>query len=326
MPGRRDVRGYLVMDRLRLVEKGCLWGHIVSMAFGLAGLLIVMPHPELLDYVPAGPTLYQWSLAGGGVAYILMGFVAVALYAYRTLGLHALLTFLIPSVGISLTSELLGTSSGFPFGDYSYLNGLGYKISGLVPFTIPLSWFYLGISAYLLARGGLLQGNRPGIGRHLAAIATGALLLMSWDFVLDPAMSQTAMPFWYWHTPGAFFGMPYQNFAGWFGTGVVFMSVAAVLWRSGQGQQPNLKNPRPIALDRNQLTVPLVVYLSNFAFAMVMSLASQIVVPVALGLLVGAGPAWLCWRSAQPVPANTVVVDSLESVRLPAATAGAASK
>ena len=311
------------MDRLRLVEKGCLWGHIVSMAFGLAGLLVVMPHPELLDYVPAGPILYQWSLAGGGVAYILMGFVAVALYAYRTLGLRPLLTFLIPAVGISLASELLGTSSGFPFGDYSYLNGLGYKIAGLVPFTIPMSWFYLGLSAYLLARGGLLQSSRPGLWRHLAAIATGALLLMSWDFVLDPAMSQTAMPFWYWHTPGAFFGMPYQNFAGWFGTGVVFMTVAAILWRSDEGQKPA---PRPLVLDRSQLTLPLMVYLANFAFAMVMSLASQIVVPVVLGLLVGAGPAWLCWRSARPLSPESLVVDSRESVRMPAATAGAASK
>lgn len=305
------------MDRLRLVEKWCLWGHIVSMAFGLAGLLVVMPHPELLEYVPAGPLLYRWSLAGGGVAYILMGFVAVGLHAYRTLGLRSLLAFLIPAVGISLTSELLGTSTGFPFGDYTYLNGLGYKIGGLVPFTIPMSWFYLGISAYLLARGGLLQTVGSGLVRHGAAIATGALLLMSWDFVLDPAMSQTAMPFWYWHTPGAFFGMPYQNFAGWFGTGAVFMTVAAVLWRWSD---------RPCNLDRSQLTVPLVVYLSNFAFAMVMSLASQMVIPVGLGIIVGALPAWLCWRAAAPQTVEARQVEALGSVRLPAVTAGVATK
>jgi putative membrane protein len=306
------------MDRLRLIEKWCLWGHVVSMAFGLAGLLIVMPHPEMLDYVPAGPTLYRWSLAGGGVAYILMGTVAVALYTYRTLGLRSLLCFLIPAVGLSLTSELLGTSSGFPFGDYSYLSGLGYKIGGLVPFTIPLSWFYLGISSYLLARGGLLRlGQSNGFVRHGAAIATGALLLMSWDFVLDPAMSQTAMPFWYWHTPGAFFGMPYQNFAGWFGTGAVFMTVAAVLWRSGD---------RPIFLSRQQLNVPLVVYLANFTFAMVMSLASVILIPVALGLLVGVLPAVLCWRAAQVPTLSEQSTDPLNPLPMPAVTAGVATK
>ncbi|MEM9977116.1 MAG: gamma-carotene 1'-hydroxylase CruF [Cyanobacteria bacterium P01_D01_bin.2] len=286
------------MNWLMRVEKWCLWGHILSMAFGLAGLLWVMPHPEILDYLPAGPTLYGWSLAGGGVAYILMGVVAVSLYSYRTIGLRALATFLIPAIGVSLTSELLGTSTGLPFGDYSYLSGLGYKIAGLVPFTIPLSWFYLGISCYLLARGGLLRAGVSSLW-HLPALATGALLLMSWDFVLDPAMSQTAMPFWYWHRPGAFFGMPYQNFAGWFLTGLTFMALAAVLWR---------KNTRVTGLTRAELTLPLIVYLANFGFAMVMSLASAIYTPVLLGLVVGVLPAVLCWLAA---PTDGMVPEQL---------------
>ncbi len=305
------------MDRLRLVEKWCLWGHIVSMAFGLAGLLLVMPHAEILEYLPAGPLMYRWSLAGGGVMYILLGTISVALYTYRVLGLRTLFTFLIPSVGLSLSSELLGTSTGFPFGDYTYLNGLGYKIADLVPFTIPLSWFYLGISAYLLARGGILAGWRSGLLRQMAAIATGALLLMSWDFVLDPAMSQTAMPFWYWHTPGAFFGMPYQNFFGWFGTGVVFMTVAALFWRSSN---------RPTTLERSQLTSPLVIYLANFTFAMVMSLASGMWVPVGLGIVVGAIPAVLCWRAADDGSDHPAVPETLEALRMTATTAGAATK
>jgi putative membrane protein len=282
------------------------------MAFGLAGLLIVMPHPELLEPIPAGPILYGWSLAGGGVAYILMGAVAVTLYTYRTIGRYGLLTFLVPALTISLGAELLGTSTGFPFGDYSYLNGLGYKVAGLVPFTIPLSWFYLGISAYLLARGYLLKGN-PTLGRHLGAISIGALLLMSWDFVLDPAMSQTAMPFWYWHTPGAFFGMPYQNFLGWFGTGAVFMAVAAMLWR----QQPAIG-----VLSRQQLTVPLIIYLANFAFAMVMSLGGQMIVPVLLGILVGAVPAILCWRAAAVQPAFTSFESEIDPLGMTGTPAG----
>lgn len=276
------------MNRLLRVERWCLWGHVVSMAFGLAGLLWVMPHPGVLEYLPAGSKLFSWSMAGGGVVYILLGFVAVCLYGIRTLGWKALMGFLVPSIFISLASELSGTSMGFPFGDYSYLNGLGYKVAGLVPFTIPLSWFYLGLSAYLLARGGLLAG-RAAWWKHGLALAAGALLLMSWDFVLDPAMSQTAMPFWYWHTPGAFFGMPYENFAGWFFTGLVFMGVAAAFWRG---------NDRVVGLSRAELRLPLAIYLANFAFAMVMSLVSGIVTPVLLGILVGALPAVACWLAA----------------------------
>jgi len=299
-------------------------GHLVAMGFGLAGLLLVMPHPEFLAMLPAGQTLFRWSMAGGGVVYILLGAIAVAIYAYRTLGLLGWLTFCIPAIGISLTSELLGTSTGFPFGDYTYLNGLGYKIAGLVPFTIPLSWFYLGLSAYLLARVGLgLDQPRLGLTawgglRQIGAIALGALMLTSWDFVLDPAMSQTAMPFWYWHQPGAFFGMPYQNFAGWMGTGVVFMTVAALLWR---GRLPKIS--------ADQLSLPLTVYLGNFTFAMVMSLAAGIWIPVLLGVALGVVPAVLCYRMAQQNLVRQQIapfVELAEEDLKPTLTVGASTK
>lgn len=269
------------------IERFCLIGHLISMAFGLAGLLWVMPHPEFLTHVPAGQTLFQWSMAGGGVVYILLGTIAVALYAYRTLGLRNWLTFMGAAIGISLSAELIGTSTGFPFGNYSYLSGLGYKIAGLVPFTIPLSWFYLGLSSYLLARAGF-QVLRHTPMWQAGAVSIGALLLTSWDFVLDPAMSQTAMPFWYWHQPGAFFGMPYQNFAGWLGTGIVFMGVAAFFWRK-----------QVIAIQGAQLGLPLAVYLGNFAFAMVMSMAAGFWIPIGLGIVLGVIPAVVCWRIAQ---------------------------
>jgi len=281
------------MKQLVIAERVCLIAHIASMAFGLAGLLIVLPRPELVMSLPSGgQTLFQWGMAGGGVVYIIFGAAAVGLYAYRTLGLGATLAFLLPSVFLSLGSELLGTSTGFPFGHYHYLSGLGYKIAGLVPFTIPLSWFYLGLVSYVMARAGLTGKGELNWARQIGAIVLGALLLTAWDFVLDPAMSQTSVPFWEFEEVGAFFGMPYRNLAGWMGTGALFMSVAAFCWRK-----------MPVQLERSELGLPLIVYVVNFAFGAIItvtSLDSRFWFPTALAVLLGVVPAVVLCSIAKP--------------------------
>lgn len=297
------------MNTLIRVERALMIGHILSMAFGLAGLLLVLPHPDFIASLPAiGKTAFSWSMAGGGVAYMLLGMAAVSVYAYRTLGMWHCLGFMLPALTISLASELLGTSTGFPFGHYRYLSGLGYKIAGLVPFTIPLSWFYLGFSAYLIARAGLNSPSRPIWRQTLGAIVLGAILLTSWDFVLDPAMSQTTMPFWVWEQPGAFFGMPYQNFLGWFGTGATFMIVASLLWKV-----------KPLTLPQTELSLPLAIYISNFAFATIMSLGAGIYPPIILGIIFGLLPVCLLYRRAvfegsTNFPENRVNVSSVNPV------------
>jgi uncharacterized membrane protein len=259
--------------------------HLAAMLFGLAGLLLVLPHPEFIENLSElGMQIFSWGMTSGGAIYMIVGAIAVYIYGSQTLGVRRVLAFLIPSVGISLTSELLGTSTGFPFGEYAYLSGLGAKIAGLVPFTIPLSWFYMGFVCLLIANTSLREGSHWL--QKLEAIALGAMMLTAWDFVLDPAMSQAGYPFWEWGTPGAFFGMPLQNFAGWMGTGALFMTVASLFW--GKNNQP--------VLTKQQMLFPMVMYLGNFGFAMTLSISAGIYFPVLLGLLLGVLPALGLWR------------------------------
>jgi putative membrane protein len=292
------------MRQLVIAERVCLTGHILAKAFGLVGILLVIPHAEIiLNLGGVGQSAMQMSLADGGVVDIILGTIAVSIYASRVLGWRNWLAFMLPAVSISVGSELLGTSTGFPFGDYSYLSGLGYKIAGLVPFTIPLSWFYVGLSSYLIARAGLGVATKAGLVRQIGAIALGALFFTCWDFALEPAMSQTSLPFWYWEHPGAFFGTPYQNYAGWFGTSALFMSVAALLWRNA-----------PIKLQRSQLSVPMIVYLSNFIFAAALSLGSGFVLPVSLGLVFGVVPVVILWSRVTNALTNVAVTPTNSEV------------
>lgn len=270
--------------------------HLVAMLFGLAGLLLVLPNAEFIESLSdLGLQIFSWGMTSGGAMYMIVGAIAASAYGVKTLGVKRLLAFLIPSVCISLSSELLGTSTGFPFGEYAYLSGLGAKIAGLVPFTIPLSWFYMGFVSFLLANTTLRYGSHWM--QRVEAIFLGAMMLTAWDFVLDPAMSQAGYPFWEWGHYGAFFGMPLQNFAGWMGTGTLFMTVASLLW--GKERQPVLTKP--------QLLFPLAMYLGNFIFATILSIAAGIYIPVLLGLLLGVAPAVGLWRRSlnANIPATT---------------------
>lgn len=274
----------------------------MSLLFGLAGLLLVLPNPRFIAALPPfGQQAFGLSMSGGGVVYILLGAITVAVYAYRTLGLRHWLTFMLPSVFLSAGSELLGTSTGFPFGHYQYLSGLGYKIAGLVPFTIPLSWFYVGMSTYVLGRVALEAKGVKGWVKIVGSIALGALFLTAWDFVLDPAMSQAPYPFWSFQDVGEFFGMPYRNITGWLGTGILFMSVASLFWGKAD-----------LKLTRSQLWTPLLVYIVNFAFGAVITIAELDVrywIPVSLSILVGVVPAIVCWSLAEPnLPSEAIVL------------------
>lgn len=307
------------MKHLVTVERLCLAGHSLALAFGLAGLLLVLPNPEFIAALPSiGQTAFGWSMANGGVGYILLGAVTVAIYAYRTLGIRHWLTFMLPSVFLSLGSELLGTSTGFPFGAYGYLSGLGYKIAGLVPFTIPLSWFYVGFCCYVLARSGLENLRLPLWARLMGAIALGSTLLTAWDFVLDPAMSQAPYPFWEFGEVGEFFGMPYRNVTGWLGTGAIFMFVASLFW-----------GRTPLNLTRAQLTLPLIVYLINFAFGAIITvteLDARYLIPTSMSIVLGVVPAIALWWMTKPAQGIESSLSGTLTRDVPTVSVGVAQK
>lgn len=165
----------------------------------------------------------------------------------------------------SLSSEILGTSFGIPFGAYGYSSLLGYKILDRVPVLIPLSWFYMSVASYDLVRA-RLKSTRFSFPRIMIA----SFILLVWDLVLDPAMSHLT-PFWLWENPGGFFGMPTSNLVGWFITGFFLMLWLEVFkaYRWLERLPPNFSK---------------LFYLSNLMLPLGMCLISKVWLPVILSL------------------------------------------
>src|SRR5579884_2531838 len=204
--------------------------HLAALVFGLAGLLIAMPHPELWDHSVSGAQIFTFGIRYAGSLHILLGAATMLLFGLLYIGRRKTLIFFACSTLISLSMELLGTSTGFPFGPYAYGDFLGVKILGHVPYAIPLSWFYMGFTSFLLAH--LLVNTTGWTRTTLWTLLLGTYFLTVWDLTLDPAMANANMPvhFWTWYEIGPYFGMPVRNLIGWSITGLLFMSVSRFFW------------------------------------------------------------------------------------------------
>jgi carotene biosynthesis associated membrane protein len=253
--------------------------HVVALAFGLGGLLIAVPNPHLWADSELGVRVYDLGMRYAGATHIMLAAIAMLLAGIRFLGARRTFVFFVLAVVVSLFAELVGTTTGFPFGEYSYTSGLGYKVLGEVPFTIPLSWFYMGLASFILAT--VLASRLDGWRRPVAAVTGGAALLTVWDLVLDPAMAHQDLDvrFWVWFQDGSYFGMPAQNFAGWMLVGLVFIGLSRLAWRSDASIQPDL------------LRVSFAIYLANMTFAMAISAAVGLWWPIVISLAIGVVPA-----------------------------------
>jgi uncharacterized membrane protein/1-acyl-sn-glycerol-3-phosphate acyltransferase len=254
-------------------------GYVVALLFGVGGIAIALQRPDLWAHLELGRSVYSFGMRWGGVGYIVLGAAALFVYAWSTIGPRRTLTFFLLSVTISLSAELIGTSTGWPFGNYSYTSGLGYKILDRVPFTIPFSWFTVGLASYLLALR--LRRYLPRRGSSWPPVLTGVWLLVVWDLVLDPAMAHEAMQarFWVWHQTGSYFGMPFINFAGWALTGMAFTTASRWAWRA----EPVLRSA----------SFPYAIYAANILFASALCATVGLWGPIALAFVAGLLPATL---------------------------------
>jgi uncharacterized membrane protein len=180
----------------------------------LLGYGIFTSRPGLLVEVDPQARFFTWAFHGFAVGNMLFGGLAVlAESVLRDLkpAIVALATIYI----VSLTSELLGTTYGIPFGAYSYTTLLGPKWFDRVPLLIPLSWFTMSWAAWIIAR------RRTG---GFQGVLLGTCLLVAWDLLLDPAMSRVTS-YWIWGDKGNYYGMPWTNLLGWAITGFVLLAM-----------------------------------------------------------------------------------------------------
>jgi putative membrane protein len=152
-------------------------------------------------------------------------------------GTNGIIAFAVICLVVSNLIENLGVATGFPFGPYHYTDALGPKL-GYVPLMIGPAYLGVGYLSWVLAT--VLVGDVRRNADALSTFATpaiGAFIMVLWDLAMDPSAS-TLGQWWIWHEGGGFFGVPLQNYLGWYLTVFVFMQMFALYLRARGPQQP----------------------------------------------------------------------------------------
>jgi putative membrane protein len=107
---------------------------------------------------------------------------------------------------IGMISEILGVNYGLIFGDYVYLDNLGFKIFG-VPVLIGVNWIILTFITGSLSS--FIFKNK------YVSIFMGAILMIGLDLLIEPVAP--LLGFWIFDLQK----VPLQNYIGWFVIGII---------------------------------------------------------------------------------------------------------
>ncbi len=217
-----------------------------------------LPHCWRQTALRAGIAVYGLFWAGGVVSYVALGgpppdtawaapfFLALAAALTLALSPRAEWRFLAAAAAVGFASEWLGVATGFPFGAYEYTDALFPRVFG-VPLVMTAAWMVLVAYARQVS----------------AAPWIAAAWMTAMDLVIDP-LAANALGFWQWASPGPYHGIPWSNFAGWYGVSLV------VFLLDRRHPQPNPPLRR--------------LGLSVFQFFTAIALALRLWGPAALGL------------------------------------------
>jgi bisanhydrobacterioruberin hydratase len=102
--------------------------------------------------------------------------------------------------------EVFAVNTGFPFGMYSYTDSLQPSV-----FRVPAVMCAAWISLLALSRQTVLRLRGP----RWRLILLASVMMVIFDLVIDP-VAAGPLHHWRWNEAGAYYGIPFSNFIGWF--------------------------------------------------------------------------------------------------------------
>ncbi|HKQ77645.1 MAG TPA: carotenoid biosynthesis protein [Blastocatellia bacterium] len=166
---------------------------------------------------------------------------------------------------IGFTAEIIGVRYGFIFSPYHYTDVLQPQFLG-APLVMLSAWMVL--TSYCRQMLGPLSLPR------LIESTLAAMWMTAIDLVIDP-LAANQLGYWRWERPGAYYGIPLQNFVGWLVVSFIIFSVLS--WRPP-------KTPFEIRIGQKNRTARYI-GLSIVLFFTVIALSYGLAMAGSIGLL-----------------------------------------
>ena len=195
---------------------------------------------------------------------------------------------------ISLAVEVVGSRTGFPFGDYEYGSALQPKLLG-VPLLVAVAWTMITLVVY-----GMYEHTRLSlVGRTIA----GACSITAWDVFLDPQM--VAEGYWTWQQRGASFrGIPLVNYGGWFITAVVMLVLVHMMMTVATGRRAAQQHHDVIQAEHTARSLASLMYL---VISVLSTIGFLLFFADGIVALVGAFAMGSCWTLSRVAAVRRVV-------------------
>ncbi len=168
----------------------------------------------------------------------LVAMTFAVLHASQRIGWRRAVLLLALTFAVSLLFESVGVATGLVYGKYHYSDKLGVKFLNLVPLIIPAAWFMMVYPSYVIATR-LVPAQWKTWQWRLGVAALGGVVMTAWDLAMDPLMVSGGH--WVWEEPGAYFGVPLQNYWGWWLT--VFVTFALFVWLARVSPTQRVREP-----------------------------------------------------------------------------------
>jgi len=198
------------MGRLKSIDRLMLLIYAVLIIFGVGSAYFGYKLP---GYITGLTTMF--------------GFTFVFLHSFKQLGLVKTILLVSLTFVVSMIFEAVGVATGIVYGPYHYTLTLGPKFLGLVPYLIALAWFMMAYPSFIIAVT-IIPPHWSKAWWKLGVAATGGVIMTAWDMAMDPMM--VAGGHWVWEIDGAYFGVPLQNFWGWWLT--IFVTIFLFMYVS----------------------------------------------------------------------------------------------